>query len=70
VAVERKEDQGANVSPLVEKMRQLCQTEVDNGSIYVWAAGGNASGRGAGLMRLIRYPLIPAAAGDISPFGA
>lgn len=34
------DDQGANVNPLVEKMRQLCQTEVDNGSIYVWAAGG------------------------------
>ena len=33
-------DQGANVSPLIEKMRQLCQTEVDNGSIYVWASGG------------------------------
>jgi hypothetical protein len=34
------DDQGANVNPLVEKMRQLCQTEVDNGSIYVWASGG------------------------------
>jgi len=34
-------DQGANVLPdLIEKMRQLCQTEVDNESIYVWAAGG------------------------------
>lgn len=35
------EDQSTAVLPeLIEKMRQLCQTEVDNGSIYVWASGG------------------------------
>ena len=28
------------VSDIVEQMRQLCQVEVDNGSIYVWASGG------------------------------
>ena len=28
------------VSDVIEQMRQLCQTEVDNGSIYVWASGG------------------------------
>lgn len=28
------------VSDVIERMRQLCQTEVDNGSIYVWASGG------------------------------
>lgn len=28
------------VSDIIEQMRQLCQTEVDNGSIYVWASGG------------------------------
>lgn len=33
------DNQGAKVT-LIEKMRQLCQTEVDNGSIYVWASGG------------------------------
>ena len=27
-------------STLIEKMFNLCQTEVDNGSIYVWASGG------------------------------
>ena len=34
-------DQGANVLPdLIKKMLELAQTEVDNGSIYVWASGG------------------------------
>ena len=27
-------------STLIENMLNLCQTEVDNGSIYVWASGG------------------------------
>lgn len=35
------DDQGVKVnSTLIEKMLNLCQTEVDNGSIYVWASGG------------------------------
>ena len=35
------EDQSTAVLPeLIQKMLNLCQTEVDNGSIYVWASGG------------------------------
>lgn len=30
----------SGMAPVLEKMRDLCETEVDNGSVYVWAAGG------------------------------
>lgn len=30
----------SGMSPVLEKMRDLCETEVDNGSVYVWASGG------------------------------
>lgn len=34
------DDSGVKVTPIIEKMLNLCQAEVDNGSIYVWASGG------------------------------
>lgn len=30
----------SGMTPVLEKMRDICETEVENGSIYVWAAGG------------------------------